>query len=96
LISQEGSILNSELKKKITGKVIEIKCGEPHVVSEIVKTSKSVISTQTYSDRLRILLNKGQDEKETVSLLESKGVNFTDVREVSPTVEDIFISRLTK
>ncbi len=86
----------TELKKKITGKVIEIKCDETHIVSEIVKTSKSVVSTQTYSDRLRILLSKGQDEREILSLLESKKVNFKDVREVSPTVEDIFISRLTK
>lgn len=85
-----------ELKKRVTGKVIEIKCDEPHIVSEIVKTSSSVISTQTYSDRLRILLNKGQDEKEIVSFLESKNVSYTDVREVFPTVEDIFISRLTK
>ena len=86
----------NELKKKITGKVMEIKCNEPHIVSEIVKTAKSVISTQTYSDKLRILLNKGADEQETISLLKSKGVNFTDIREVLPNVEDIFISRLTK
>lgn len=86
----------NELKKKITGKVMEIKCDEPHIVSEVVKTAKSVISTQTYSDKLRILLNKGADEQETISLLKSKGVNFTDIREVLPNVEDIFISRLTK
>jgi hypothetical protein len=84
-----------ELKKKMTGKVIEIKCAEPHIASEIIKTAKSIISTQTYSDKLRILLKEGENEQEIMSLLESKEIEVTDVREVLPNVEDIFISRLT-
>ena len=84
-----------ELKKKMTGKVIEIKCAEPHIASEIIKPAKSIISTQTYSDKLRILLKDGENEQEIVSLLKSKEIEVTDVREVLPNVEDIFISRLT-
>ena len=86
----------NELKKQITGKVIEMKCDEPYTVSELLKDEKSVISAQTFSDKIRVLLEDGADIQKIVSSLTSKGAYAVDVREVLPNVEDIFISKLAK
>jgi len=86
----------NELKKQITGKVIEIKCSEPHIVSELLKKDKSVISAQTFSDKIRVLLEDKVEFQDIVSPIRSKGINIMDVREVSPNLEDIFITKLAK
>lgn len=86
----------NELKKQTTGKVIEIKCSEPHIISELLKKENSVISAQTFSDKIRVLLEDKVELQDVVSAIESKGVNIIDVREVLPNLEDIFITKLAK
>ena len=86
----------NELKKQLTGKVIEIKCDEPHNVSKLLKEEKSVISAQTFNDKIRVLLDEGANPQNILSLLTSKGMNVVNVKEVIPNVEDIFISKLAK
>jgi ABC-2 type transport system ATP-binding protein len=86
----------NELKKQLTGKVIEIKCDEPHNISVLLKEEKSVISAQTFNDKIRVLLDEGANPQDILSLITSKGMNVMDVKEVMPNVEDIFISKLAK
>jgi ABC-2 type transport system ATP-binding protein len=86
----------NELKKQTTGKVIEIKCSEPHIISELLKKDKSVISAQAFSDKIRVLLEDKVEIQDVVSAIKSNNVNIMDVREVLPNLEDIFITKLAK
>jgi ABC-2 type transport system ATP-binding protein len=86
----------NELKKQITGKVIEIKCAETNLVSNLLKENKSVISAQAFSDKIRVLLEEGINPHNVLLPLVSKGVNIIDVKEVLPNLEDVFITKLAK
>ena len=86
----------NELKKQITGKVIEIKCDETNLVSNLLKENKSVISAQAFSDKIRVLLEEGINPHNVLLPLVSKGVNIIDVKEVLPNLEDVFITKLAK
>ena len=94
----EGKLLlvdtPADLKKQMTGKVIEIKCVQPYMVSAYLKSQDVVESVQAFSDKLRVLLRSEGDVQKITSLLESRGVDATDVRKVPPSVEDVFVSRL--
>jgi ABC-2 type transport system ATP-binding protein len=96
----EGKLLlvntPAELKRQMTGEVIEIKCAQPYMANVYLKSHDSIEGMQAFSDKLRMLLKSGGDVQEILSFLESKGVNVTDVRKVQPSLEDVFVSRLGK
>lgn len=84
----------AELKRKMTGEVIEITCPQPHKASGYLKLYDNVESIQSFSDRMRVLMRDGTDVRKIASFLESKGVSVTDIRKVTPNLEDVFISLL--
>ncbi|MBM3234725.1 ABC transporter ATP-binding protein [Candidatus Poribacteria bacterium] len=86
----------AELKRQMTGEVIEIKCAQPYMANTYLKSHDIVESVQAFSDKLRVLVKTSGSEQEIISFLESQGVNVTDVRKVQPSLEDIFVSRLGK
>jgi ABC-2 type transport system ATP-binding protein len=86
----------SELKKQMTGEVIEMKCTDPRLASDSLKSNDSVLSIQTFSDKIHIILKDGANAQNVISSIRSKEVNITDIKKVLPSVEDVFISRLTK
>jgi len=91
----EGKLLlintPAELKRQMTGEVIEMKCAQPHVASAHLKSRDAVEGVQAFSDRLRVLLSSEGDSQEVKSFLESKGINVAEVRKVPPSVEDVFV-----
>jgi len=96
----EGKLLlvntPAELKKQMTGEVIEIRCEQTYMANAYLKSHGAVESVQAFSNKLRMLIKSGGDVPEIVSSLESKGVNVMDVHKVQQSLEDIFVSRLGK
>jgi ABC-2 type transport system ATP-binding protein len=84
------------LKKQMLGEVVEMKCNNPRQVSDLIKLNKSVLSIQTFSDKIHIILKEDTDIQEILSYLNERNINISDVKKVSPSVEDAFISRLIK
>jgi len=84
------------LKKQMLGEVVEMKCNNPRQASELIKSNESVLSIQTFSDKIHIILKENTDIQEILSHLNKRNINVSDVRKVSPSVEDAFISRLIK
>lgn len=93
----EGKILMvntpSELKQQIREKVIEIKCDQTNLASYYLKSNVNVVSTQVFSDKIRLLLRQANIQ-EITSKLQSVGINIKEVQEVSSNLEDVFISQL--
>ncbi|HGJ66663.1 TPA: ABC transporter ATP-binding protein [bacterium] len=84
------------LKKQMLGEVVEMKCNNPRQASDLIKLNKSVLSIQTFSDKIHIILKEDADIQEILSYLNERNINISDVKKVSPSVEDAFISRLIK
>lgn len=86
----------NELKKQMSGEVVEMKCDNPRFASDLLKSNESVLSIQTFSDKIHIILKDNTNAQDIISYLNSEKANITDTRKVSPSVEDVFISRLIK
>lgn len=84
------------LKKQMLGEVVEMKCNDPRQASELIKSNESVISIQTFSDKIHIILKEKADIQEILSYLNERNINISNTKKVSPSVEDAFISRLIK
>ena len=85
-----------ELKKQMTNEIVEMKCDDPRLVSDLLKSNESILSIQTFSDKIHLILKDNTNSQDIISYLRSNGLNNLELRKVSPNVEDVFISRLMK
>lgn len=96
----EGKILIEDepgIIKKTTGwAMVELWSDNARLASEIVRTFKGVRSASIYGDRLHVSMeNKGLTDN-IVAGLKRDGINIKDYREILPSLEDIFISLVTR
>jgi ABC-2 type transport system ATP-binding protein len=85
-----------ELKRQMTGEVIEIWCDQTYKANTYLRAYDMVKSVRMFGDRLRVLLGSEADVREIRSILVSKGVNVKDINRVQPSMEDTFVSLLRK
>jgi len=83
----------SELKKQMDGLVLEVVTQEVRRAAEVLRKEEGV-EVQTFGDRLNVVMTKG-DENDILTILKREAVGITTVRQVQPSLENVFISLLT-
>jgi ABC-2 type transport system ATP-binding protein len=81
-----------DIKKLMKGVVVEIVCDMIREAYGLLKQNASVMETQTFGDRLNIVIENENGLQPVKAALESRGIKVTDMRIIEPSLENIFIS----
>ncbi len=100
-LMHEGKVLvvdtPQNIKQLMQGEVLEIVCDDIRTASNILKVLPTVRSVQTFGDRLNIVVD---DVNSRLSIIQKKlrdaGIEVTDSRAITPSLENVFISLLSK
>ncbi len=86
----------ANLKKLMKGEVIEIVCDRVRDAATILKSKAMGDEVQTFGDRLNVVVaNSAREFPRIESALKEQGIRIESWREVSPSLENVFISLLT-
>ncbi len=84
-----------EVKKRMTGEIIEVVCENVRAAQSLLKRHRKVLEVQAFGDRLNVVL---QDPKEIAGIrkaLSEGGITVQSWRKVEPSLENVFISLIT-
>ena len=59
---------------------------------KVLSNLSIVYEAQTFGDRLNIVIQKNEDIKKIKKILKENGIDLIDIRIISPSLENIFIS----
>ncbi len=77
-------------------KVLEVIPGNARLAFEALKGHDSVKSVQLFGDRLHVVLHEGPaPEARLAELLQRRGIEAKATRSLQPSLEDVFISRIS-
>ena len=86
-----------QIKKMMKGEVIEIVCDNIRSAGKELKESNLVLGVQTFGDRLNVIVeNSGRDFALIEEQLKQRGIEITDHRRVAPSLENVFISLMSR
>ena len=87
----------ANLKKSMTGQVVEVVCDRVREAYRILKGDRTVREVQAFGDRLNIILdNPSVHYPPIAASLAGAGVHVGSWRIVSPSLENVFISLLAR
>jgi len=96
----KGNILMVDEPVRIRGSIdmpmIEITSSETRSVKEIVASISGVTSVNMYGDRLHVALKAKEIGPKVLETLRARGMVIEGEREITPSLEDVFIARLKK
>ena len=81
-----------EIKKLMKGIILEIVCSKIHESYKLLSKLSVVKEAQTFGDRLNIVVKKSEHINEVKKTLIEEGIELIDIRKISPSLENIFIS----
>jgi ABC-2 type transport system ATP-binding protein len=86
-----------EIKKLMNGKVIEVITNDIRKGYSIIRSDPDVLEVQAFGDRLNIVVKKNEDHENGIrSRITREGAVIEDWREITPSLENVFISLLRK
>jgi len=87
-----------DLRASLPGILLEVVVPQPHEALEALRTKAHVVNAQVFGDRLHVW-STVSDEKDAVhefhGLAVQAGLTPSSVRHITPSLEDVFISKLT-
>ncbi|HTK82726.1 MAG TPA: ABC transporter ATP-binding protein [Bacteroidota bacterium] len=100
-LMNEGRIMHVDtplnLKKLMKGEIVEIVCERVRDAYNILKNDPGIGEVQAYGDRLNVIVHKSSsDIPRIIARLAVNGITVENSRVIAPSLENIFISLLTK
>ena len=87
----------SNIKKMMKGEVLEIVCSRVRAARRALDGVEGVLDVQAFGDRLNVVvINGARDFPAVESALRRAGSEITDWRAISPSLENVFISLVTR
>ena len=86
----------SGVKKALGVPMIEISTPEERSAGDFLKSVDGVLSVNIYGDRLHVAIKNREIAATIMELLKSKGISVQGQREIVPSLEDVFISMVSK
>lgn len=83
-----------EMKKSLGVPMVEIWSDNSRRAIDIVRAIEGVMSVNIYGDRLHVAIARKDLIEKIIRELETDGIEIKDQREILPSVEDIFISKV--
>ncbi len=85
------------VKKLMAGEVIEIVCSEIRRAAKILKALPQTIDVQAFGDRLDVVVaDRARDYPAVEHALRENGIGIAEWRVVNPSLENIFISLMSR
>lgn len=85
----------AELRRRITGRIVELRCRPQRVAREILKAHPQVEGVEVFGDRLHVTLRPEADLEGLRRALLAAQVQCGDLAEAEPSLEDVFVSLAT-
>ncbi|MBA4312244.1 MAG: multidrug ABC transporter ATP-binding protein [Chlorobiaceae bacterium] len=86
-----------QIKKMMKGDVIEIVCDNIRSAGKGLKESNLVLGVQTFGDRLNVIVENAEHDFALIEKhLKKTGIGITDHRCVAPSLENVFISLMSR
>jgi ABC-2 type transport system ATP-binding protein len=86
------------LRASLPGTLLEVVVPDPRIALDALRTKAHVANAQVFGDRLHVWSSAG-DERDAVrqfdQLAAQAGLVPTSVRQIAPSLEDVFIAKLT-
>lgn len=82
-----------ELKATMPAEVLEIACDHPPLASRALREVSGVLGVQVFADRIRVLASRADEARYRAQLAEA-GFSVFGVRQVAPSMEDVFIAQV--
>jgi ABC-2 type transport system ATP-binding protein len=99
-LMHQGSIMlldrPAEIKRSLSGVMIEIWTGQAREASGIARATGGVKSVSIYGDKLHVALEDRKRAGAVRENLEQAGIPVEGEREVLPSLEDVFIAMVEK
>jgi ABC-2 type transport system ATP-binding protein len=82
-----------ELKRKFPGEIVAVHAGEPGRVREVLAHAQGVRSALLVGDRVHLFVDSAARRMpEARAQLDTAGVSYDSIQQVTPSIEDLFIS----
>jgi ABC-2 type transport system ATP-binding protein len=99
-LMHKGNILvldrPAAIKRSLQGTMIELWTGRAREASNVAKSVEGVARVSIYGDRLHITLSRKNAETGVREALRRSGIEIAGMREIIPSLEDVFISMVEK
>jgi ABC-2 type transport system ATP-binding protein len=82
-----------QIRESVSGEVLEVMCSQPVKARDTLRGSSGINDVELFGDKIHVFVNKA-DKSITdaiVSRLKSAGVEPGDIRQVSYSIEDVFL-----
>ena len=99
-LMNEGGLLGCDspenVKASFAATVLEVTCEDPRAAMEAARQHHAQQSVQLFGDRLHVVLREGESgADEFLKDLQRQGIPVSSSRVIPPSLEDVFISRIT-
>jgi ABC-2 type transport system ATP-binding protein len=95
----EGRVLALDrpvaLQRSLPGRVLEVRAGDPRAARDALRDSPDVERASLFGETVHALVGTASDEAAVRNALARAGIDLHDVREVEPSLEDVFIHRVS-
>jgi len=100
-LMNEGKIMvvgtPTEVKKMMNGEIVEFVCTDIRRSFALLKKQPVVQEVQAFGDRLHVVVRNAVDDFRSLNeILSGHGITVSDWRIVKPTLENVFISLMTR
>jgi drug efflux transport system ATP-binding protein len=87
-----------EVKKLMRGTILEIRCEEPRRARALLKEKMTGITVGLFGDRVHVVGHEPQERIASTAkdLLADAGLKTEEIRQIEPTLEDVFVSVLAE
>jgi ABC-2 type transport system ATP-binding protein len=97
----QGSLLvvdtPQNVKSLMKGQLIEIVTDKVRLASDILKVHNSVLDVQAFGDRLNVVVENSQNDFPIIAqALQNAKITISEWRNISPRLENVFISLMTQ
>jgi ABC-2 type transport system ATP-binding protein len=84
------------IRAQLAGDVVAVRAAEPRRAREVLRAHASVRRATLFGESVHAVVAAGTDPVALGSALESAGIVVRDVRRVAPSLEDVFIERVSE
>ncbi len=87
-----------EVKKLMRGTILEIRCDQPRRASALLKEKMAGVTVGLFGDRVHVVGHEAEERIASAAkgLLADAGLAAAGIRQIEPTLEDVFVSVLAE
>jgi len=86
-----------QLRKLMKGSILEIRTSDPRKTAHLLREAMPGASVGLFGDRVHLVTEEpAKGEEQTTAILKKEGVELRGLRQVEPSLEDVFVSVLSR